>query len=129
MSDPVNGAPSGRWFGAIAWALAGVDLAEPVDIALDPELVVAWLAGQGWPSERLADHRLACQQSGEAWPHPVPLGWLGPGSAARFHALLTAVRDAAGVRGLVARQAPAERHLGPAERRLIDDLPPHHGKL
>lgn len=125
MSD----AQSGRWFGAIAWALTGEELAEPVGVPLEPAAVVRWLGDQGWSSERLAEHRLASQESGEAWPHPVPAGWLGAGSAARFHALLTAVRDAAGVRGLVARQAPADRHIGPAERRLMDDLPPHHGKL
>jgi len=123
----VTEAETGRWVGAIAWALAGVELPEPAGVALNAGAIVAWLAEQGWTTDRLAEHRAGCQESGEPWPHPVPAGWLPPGSAARFHALLTAVRDAAGVRGLVARQVPAERHIGPAERRLLGDVPPHHG--
>ena len=119
----------GRWFGAIGWALTGVELPEPADASPEPDAVVAWLHDQGWPPERLAEHRLACRDSAVPWPHPVPAGRLGPGSAARFHALLTAVQDAAGVRGLLARQVPAERHIGPAERRLLGDVPPHHGHL
>lgn len=122
-------AQAGRWYGAVATALAGVELPEPSGGALDAESIVRWLGDQGWPAERLAEHRAGCRESGEPWPHPVPAGWLPPGSAARFHALLTAVQDAAGVRGLVARQVPAERHIGPAERRLLGDVPPHHGSF
>ncbi len=122
-----DGATGDRLFGAVAFALVGIEVAEPSASEPTPEAIVEWLALQGWSTGRLAAHRLDCRDGGVPWPHPVPLGWLPAGSAARFHSLLVAVQDAAGVRGLIATTTPAERHIGPAERRLLDDVPPHHG--
>lgn len=126
---PRTSGADARWFGAVAVALAGVEVAEPPETRPTPEAIVGWLADQGWSPARLAAHRLDCRDGGVPWPHPVPAGWLPAGSAARFHSLLVAVQDAAGVRGLIATPAPRDRHIGPAERRLLDDVPPHHGKL
>ena len=116
-----------RWFAAVAFALVGVEVVNPPRAEPTPEAIIAWLADQGWSGDRVAAHRLDCRDGGVPWPHPLPAGWLPAGSAARFHSLLVAVQDAAGVRGLVATPAPTERHIGPAERRLLDDVPPHHG--
>lgn len=121
---------SERWFAALGWALTGVEVAnEEPNRELQASAISSWLADAGWSSERVQQHRAQCQRDQVAWPHQVPDGWLGQGTAARFHALLTAVRAEMGVSGLRPTPRPAQRRWGEAERRLVAEVPPHHGNV
>lgn len=132
------------WFVALGLALVAQRLTPPgaaafsgddeahddaPDDGVSVAAVTAWLADQGWTPERVQQHREQCRADGVPWPHPVPPQELGPGTAARFLALLAQVRAALGVTGLVATQRPEHRVIGPAERRLLADVPPHHGSV
>ncbi|WP_328701939.1 hypothetical protein [Aestuariimicrobium ganziense] len=118
--------PSGPW-PAIGHALTGEWLAAGDDQPLAADLVADWLKRVGWDAVRLREHRQVLQQAELPWPHPVPADCRGGLGAAQFHALLAGVRAACGVDGLQATRREGPVVLGPAERRLLDEVPPHHG--
>ena len=91
--------------------------------------IVAWLAVSGWDADRLAAHRAACRRDGVAWPHAVPGALLVAAGPARWQALLARVRSELGLSGLVATARDPEARPGPAEARLLADVPPHHGPV
>jgi len=82
----------------------------------------------GWPPDRVRSCARDSWERGIAWPHPLPphsLDGLGP---ARWYAELTAVRTALGLDAIA--QPPSRRTvLTQDERRLMAELPPHHGRV
>lgn len=111
------------WPRVLGLALTGEDLG-PGGGEQSAAEVVDWLANHGWDAERLNEHRRGRQLAERPWPHQVPGDWVD--SWARYGALLAEVRRVAGLTGLHATVHEGPRVLGPAERRLMADKPPHH---
>ncbi|MGA4507989.1 hypothetical protein ACQB6R_03025 [Propionibacteriaceae bacterium G1746] len=104
-------------------ALTGETLPPPtVD-----EPVAAWLAGHGWPADRLAAHRADCQQQKLPWPHQVPAELVD--SWGQLHSMLQVLRAELGLDGLHPMVHQGPRVIGPAEQRLLAERPPHHGNV
>ena len=114
-------------FVALAHALTGQQVAAPGidDGTPTAEQVVRGLAAGGWDQERLVAHREQRQRDREPWPHPVPEGIVVPWG--QFGSLLRQVRSDLGLDGLRASVHQGPKVLGPVERRLLADKPPHHG--
>jgi len=105
---------------AVFWALTG----ERTDAAGGD--VHAALMDQGWDSVAVQSHARAVIAAGGVWPHQVPDGLrLQLGSARLFAAVQRAQTDL-GLFGQPAEPAAA-RPLNADERRLLQDVPPHHG--
>lgn len=105
---------------AVLWALTG----ERADAAGGD--VHAALMDQGWDRVAVQSHARAVIAAGDVWPHQVPDDLrLRLGSAR----LLAAVHRAQADLGLFGEQAEpaAARPLNADERRLLQDVPPHHG--
>lgn len=105
---------------AVVWALTG----ERVDAGGSD--VHAALVQSGWDRAAIHGHAQAVIAAGGVWPHPVPDDLrLRLGSAR----LLAAVQQAQSELGLFGRPTgPAPRRaLTADERRLLQDVPPHHG--
>lgn len=114
-------------FRAIGWALSGTDVVPPAQPVVRTPAVIGWLESQGWPAERLRQVRTDRMSAELSWPWALP-DELAEGLAwAQFHALLTDVRAALGLSGLVS--TPRARHRGrqPGDERLLREVPPHHG--
>ncbi len=95
-----------------------------VDVsAADP---LAGLAASGWSPERILAHAQTARASGEVWPHPVPEELRRLVGSARLFAVLQQVQRDLGVFGRSAAPARA-RALTADERRLLSEVPPHHG--
>lgn len=121
----VQGLPVSDLFEALAHALTSQRvITDGADEPLTAERVVQALADSGWPAQRLRDHRAACQAERQPWPHQVPAGLVG--SWGQFHSLLQRVRRELGLDGLHQTVHTGTKVLGPAERRLLADKPPHH---
>lgn len=111
------------------------DVAAAVSVALtgQPDAVAPGasdlrtaLAASGWDAERLGAHADAVMAAGGVWPHPVPPALRAVVGSARLAAVLQAVQLELGRFGRTA--APARAHPPTAdERRLLADVPPHHG--
>lgn len=84
------------------------------------------LADAGWSYDRVRAHAEAVLAAGEVWPHPVPEDLRAPVGAARLLAVLQQVQGDLGLFGRAAAPAP-RRPLTADERRLLNDVPPHHG--
>lgn len=105
------------WHAALAYALVGVELELGVQAAPDPAAVLAELAERGYHGERLV--------AAARTPHPVPPSLRQGIGAAQFHAALGQLRALAHADGL-REAAPSRRSvLDAAERRLVEDVPPH----
>lgn len=110
------------------------DLAVALGLALTGELlpltatatVVADLAELGWTAEALAELRHGRQERREPWPFPVEVERLRAVGFARFDAALAEARRQSGLTGLEPAR-PATRAMNAAERRLVQDRPPHWG--
>ncbi|MDR0286004.1 MAG: hypothetical protein LBI33_14120 [Propionibacteriaceae bacterium] len=110
----------------LAYALTGEPLALPA--TWDTAALLAALAAAGWPAERLGSHARARWEVGLPWPHPLPPDSLGGIGAAQWYAGLQAVRTALGLE--VEVRPPSRRtSLTADERRLLADVPPHHGSV
>ena len=111
-------------FALIAYALTGEELAVS---ATDIASLLSELAGLGWTAERVRQRAYRLWEQEQAWPYALPPGRLGSG-AAQWYALLGQARAAL---GLDACQLPPSRRtdLTERERRLLDDVPPHHGAV
>jgi hypothetical protein len=108
----------------LAYALTGVQLDLPTTADLGALLID--LAERGWPAATLADHADATRAAGQPWPHPVSAATISSFGAARWYAALADLKRRLGQD--VAIQPPSTRTtLNADERRLLADVPPHHG--
>lgn len=117
-----------RTFRAVAFALTG-QLAEPPGAQPSgrPEDLLAALAALGMDADRLDAIRAGRVGAGQPWPVPVPAELrqgLGP---AQLLATIQACREMLGLRQRQARVRDASAPLDPGDRRLLAELPPHHG--
>lgn len=115
------------WFAALGQALIGRPL--PVQDAEPPapEQVVAALAAEGFDRAKLAALVVERQSAGQPWPFPVAAEDRPGIGAAHFMSVLRAVTDTLGVHSWrVAQPAPTAAPSA-ADRRLMEDRPPHWG--
>lgn len=91
------------------------------------EAVVEELAGRGWKAPRLQELRRYRQEAEQPWPFTVPREVLAVAGFARYEAVLREVRARLGLDGLVPTRHVGPKVLGPAEQRLLAEVPPHHG--
>lgn len=107
---------------AVGLALTGQ--ADGLD-RITPDVLTA-LADAGWDAERILAHAEAVLAGGGVWPHPVPDALRARVGSARLFAVLQRVQQDLGLFGRAAAPAP-RRPLTADERRLLHDVPPHHG--
>lgn len=108
----------------LAYALVGVE----VDVgACDSEpVLLARLAADGWGVPEIRRHAQERSGAGQPWPHQVPLDWLRECGAARWAALVADLVDRLRLAGDPTVRS-GDRPLTPDERRLLAEVPPHHG--
>ncbi len=128
MSEADVGAAGGRWHRALAQAITG-DSGDEAGRQSSPDvdaLARALLSRCG--AATLAEHRREVLRAGGAWPHPVPGDLMAGLGYAQFTAALARLIDLLGLneRGWVTA-APPTTSMAPALRRLLDEVPPHHG--
>lgn len=111
---------------AIGHALTGQHLDPPEAASWQAAEVLAWLAGQGWGDSALVAHREQVRDSHAQWPHRLPSDVLDGLAHAQYTALLAQVRRLAGLDGLHPTVHSGPRVIGPQERRLLAEVPPHH---
>ncbi|MDR1449725.1 MAG: hypothetical protein LBI84_05930 [Propionibacteriaceae bacterium] len=112
------------WESSLAAALTGADLDLPA-VGSAASLVDA-LAERGWTAEAIAGQARAAWASGAGWPYPADAAALARFGAARWEAALSDLRGRLGL--AVAVQPPSRRtRLSADERRLLAEVPPHHG--
>jgi hypothetical protein len=104
-------------------AIVGVDVDLP-PVGSPAELLAA-LATADWDLDRIRTHAAERRRQGEPWPHPVPLAWLREYGAARWAATIGDVVTRIGTQTSTAERS--ERPLSTDERRLLAEVPPHHG--
>lgn len=118
----------GRVFQAVAFALTGQCLDPPAALASErPDDLLAALAAQGVDADRLDGVRTSRVAEAQPWPFPVPAELrrgLGP---AQLLATVQACQQALGLRQRQARVRDASGPLDGDDRRLLAELPPHHG--
>lgn len=110
-------------------ALAGVDVDVVPDGTTAASRVSAALAAAGWTPDRLQALRLSRQDEGQPWPFPVDVEQVRPVGFARYGTVLREVRAALGLDGLVPVVHQGPKVVGPAELRLLAEVPPHHGNV
>ncbi|MDR0847895.1 MAG: hypothetical protein LBN10_02435 [Propionibacteriaceae bacterium] len=94
----------------------------------DVDEILNALAEAGWPPERIRDHAAQTRDADEIWPHPLDLDTIRTIGPAQWHALLGAALSTLGLD--VSPQRPTNRTtLTADERRLLQDVPPHHGNV
>jgi len=111
----------------LAYALTGEEL--PIrDTDGSTRDFLAALDEAGWPADRVVRLANDAWEKQIGWPYPLPPHSLDVVGAAQWYAALTDVRAALGLDAI--QQAPSRRTvLNEAERRLMVDLPPHHGRV
>lgn len=107
---------------AVAWALTGTDVPLPPTARWTAQGMVDDLGHVGWDREAIASHAAEA----DVWPHPVSADLLDAVGPAQMQAALREVRSALGLTGQSTPTVAARRDLTAAERRLLDDKPPHH---
>jgi hypothetical protein len=117
------------WQEALAYAVTGIRWAD-LDRRAAPDLedVADTIASRhpgGLPA--LREEIRARRSAGEEWPHPLPVELLRKFGAAQWLAALTQLRrrlqlDPTPQRPVVSGRAPDAE-----ERRLLAEVPPHHG--
>ena len=115
MSDPALAA-------AVGFALTG---GTALIASVDPDPLTA-LADAGWSTPRIVAHAEQVRAAGGVWPHPVPDELRAQVGSARLFALLQRLQVELGLFGRPAAPA-APRPLTADERRLLNEVPPHHG--
>lgn len=113
---------------AVTRALTGQRV-ETTPTGASPQELADALVGAGWNAERLQQLRGERQEQEEPWPFPVERELLATAGFARHQSSLKEVRRLLGVDGLVPTRHLGPKVLGPAERRLLADVPPHHGNV
>jgi len=111
----------------LAYALTGEDLPMRDTDGSTGDFLAA-LEEAGWSPDRVRRCASQAWEQQTSWPHPLPSHSLDSVGAARWYAALTEVRA---VLGLDAVRLPPSRRtvLTQEERRLMADLPPHHGRV
>jgi len=111
----------------LAYALTGEEL--PIrDTDGSTEDFVAALEEAGWTPDRVVRAANLAWEQETCWPYPLPPHSLDSVGAAQWYAALTEVRAALGLDAR--RMAPSKRTvLTQDERRLMAELPPHHGRV
>jgi len=94
-----------------------------------PQEAVEVLADLGFDAVRLQQVRRLRQEASEPWPFEVDRELLRRVGFARFGAVLARVRQLTGTDGLVPTVHEGPRVIGPAEQRLLAEVPPHHGRV
>lgn len=128
VENPNSGAEGLRWHQALAWAVTGhahPELGEQPRPDL-PALAERLLAAPGARQE--IEERRAAQRDRGATPPAVPSELMAGLGAAQFTAALTGLRQRLGSGdGPTFRPVLSSRPPDAAERRLLEDVPPHHG--
>jgi hypothetical protein len=92
----------------------------------DSRGLLAALAERGWPPASICAHAEATWAAGQPWPHPPDAATLSGLDAARWQAALTDLRHRLGL-DVIARPPSRRTSLTADERRLMAEVPPHHG--
>jgi len=127
MAEASTGAVR-RWHQALAYAITGrrhPELGE--QDAPDLRQLSRTLAAVA--PDPLAAHVRETLDAGRPWPHPVPNELMTGLGYAQFSAALAQLRSELGLTGLTgtAARVGTAQPLSAADRRLLDDVPPHHG--
>lgn len=88
--------------------------------------VHAMLVVAGWDRAAISSHARAVVADGGVWPHPVPDELRHRVGSARFLAAVQREQQRLELFGEHAAPA-ARRSLNADERRLLQEVPPHHG--
>ncbi len=107
---------------AVGFALTGCS---GVLTSVDPDPLTA-LAAVGWGRGEVVAHAEQVRAHGDVWPHPVSEELRARVGSARLIALLQRLQVELGLFGRAAAPA-APRPLTADERRLLNEVPPHHG--
>ncbi|GEM_PF-685789 len=113
----------------LATGAAGERAAGESPAVTTPQQVAEALDRAGWSAARVAELRRECQQNERAWPFVVDRELLAGVGFARHGAVLKETRRLLGVDGLVPSVHRGPRVIGPAEQRLLNERPPHHGNV
>lgn len=105
------------WHSALAYALVGEEWELGLQVAPDPAEVLRAVTERGYRAEDL----VAVART----PHPVPQRLRQGMGAAQFQAALAQLRSLAHADGLRASAPSRRTRLDAAERRLVEDVPPH----
>lgn len=111
-------------------AYPGVSRALPVSEASEVPVIGELLAAldtRGWTPTRIAAHARSQADLGQPWPHRVHPDLRQGIGAAQFQALLNQVREALNLTTLEQRPPSPRTELTADERRLLAEVPPHHG--
>lgn len=117
-----------RWHQALAYAITGRRHPEfGVQAAPDLRRLGEALAADG--TDPLAEHVQETLKASRPWPHPVPADLMTGLGYAQFSAALMQLRSELGLIGPIgtASRGRTAQPLSSAERRLLGDVPPHHG--
>lgn len=104
---------------AVAFALTGVDVGEGGGDWRDR------LAALGWTTARIAQHVRQCREENVPWPHAVPAEARGGIGAAQVLAAVASVASEFSSPEVGMRSVG--QVLTADERRLLAEVPPHHG--
>jgi hypothetical protein len=129
MADHIQDGAPPRWHQALAWALTGrswPELGRQDAPDLD-ELTRRLRSAPGIAALRDPGDEAAA--AGRSRPHPVPAELMAGLGYAQFAAALTQLRAELGLDGTAGLVAPAQppAPVSAEERRLLDEVPPHHG--
>ncbi len=116
----------GRWQASIAYALIGVELVLDEAGGPDARAVVAALVENGWTAKQIGAHVREVVAAEHSWPHPVPERLRHGCGPAQLHALITEARGLLDLTTMEVRPPSRRILLNPDERRLLDEVPPHH---
>jgi hypothetical protein len=108
------------WHQALAYAVCGRRL-EQLGRQRSPDITALSTALRD-----LADEGALIPSSSDQAVHSVPNDLMQGLGAAQFHAALSALRSELGLGVALRATVAPSRPLTPAERRLIEDAPPHH---
>ena len=112
------------WTARLALCLVG---AEPdVGSGAATGDVLATLERAGWDAAAVRGHAADRRAAGQPWPHPVPVTWLREYGPARWAATVADLVRRLELEADTAAPSP-RRPLSSDERRLLADVPPHHG--
>jgi hypothetical protein len=109
------------WHQALAYAVSGLRL-EQLGRQRNPDIAALTTALRDLAEEGA----LILPSSGDQAAHSVPNDLMQGLGAAQFHAALSALRSELGLGVALRATVAPSRPLTPAERRLIEDAPPHH---
>lgn len=128
MKQVADGVERCRWHQGLAYALTGRRWDTLGEQAAPDLAVLTRELRRQLSDDELAAHVRSSAAAGLVWPHPVPDDLMAGLGYAQFAAALGQLRAALGL----APQSGSPRvgttqMLGADERRLLDEVPPHHG--